>query len=47
MIRQRRLQNLKRKGKPLIPDAVLRALAASGLPPEKQAYDLKLRELDA
>jgi hypothetical protein len=46
-IRQARIRNAKRTGMPIIPDAVLRALAAAGLPPEKQAYDLKLRELGA
>jgi hypothetical protein len=44
-IRQARILNAKRTGKPYISDAILRALAAAGLPPEKQAYDLKLREL--
>jgi hypothetical protein len=39
--------NAKRTGKVLIPDSVLKALAASGLPPEKHAYDRKLRELDS
>jgi hypothetical protein len=46
-VRQARILNAKRTGKPYISDAILRALAAAGLPPEKQAYDLKLRELGA
>jgi hypothetical protein len=46
-MRQARILNAKKTGKPLIPDAVLRALAAAGLPPEKRAYEMKLRELGA
>jgi hypothetical protein len=46
-MRARRLLNLKRKGERLISDSVLRALAAAGLPPDKDAYEMKLRELDA
>jgi hypothetical protein len=45
-MRAKRLMNLKKKGEPLIADRVLRALAAAGLPPDKGAYEMKLRELD-
>jgi hypothetical protein len=47
LLRAKLLLNLKRKGERLIPDAVLRKLAAAGLPSDKDAYELKLRELDA
>ena len=43
--RRRRLLMKVRMTGPLIPDDVLRALAASALPPEKHAYDMKLREM--
>jgi hypothetical protein len=36
---------LKRKGKRLISDRVLKLLAAAELPPQKRAYEMKLREL--
>jgi hypothetical protein len=43
--RERRMLNLKRKGKRLLSDRVLKLLAAAELPPQKQAYQQKLREL--
>jgi hypothetical protein len=36
---------LLRKREPRIPMAVLKALAASGLPPHKKAYNARLQEL--
>jgi hypothetical protein len=44
--RARRLLSLKKSGKPLIAMNVLKALAASNLPPEKIAYDARLKELE-
>jgi hypothetical protein len=43
--RERLLLSLKRKGKRLISDRVLKLLAAAELPPQKRAYEMKLREL--
>jgi hypothetical protein len=41
----RRTLNLKRKGEPLIPTGVLRALAESNLPNDKAAYNARFQEL--
>ena len=43
--RQKRMFNLMRKREPLISLAVLRALANSGLPPQADAYNARLKEL--
>jgi hypothetical protein len=43
--RQRRMLGLMRKREPLISIDVLKALAASGLPPHKGAYNKRLKEL--
>jgi hypothetical protein len=45
MAREKRLLSLKRQGKRLLSDRILRALAAAALPAQKQAYQQKLREL--
>jgi hypothetical protein len=37
--------SLKKSGKPLLSDRVLKLLAAAELPPQKQAYQQKLHEL--
>jgi hypothetical protein len=44
--RAKRLLNLKKSGEKWISDAVLRALASAGLPPDKNAYDARLKELE-
>jgi hypothetical protein len=44
-MRAKRLLNLKRKGERLIPDRILKLLAAAELPLQKKAYEAKLREL--
>ena len=43
--RQKKMLNLLRKKEPLIPTSLLRALASSGLPPLKSAYEKRLQEL--
>jgi hypothetical protein len=43
--RQKRMTILMRKREPKIPMEILRALAASGLPPHKKAYNARLQEL--
>jgi hypothetical protein len=43
--RARLLLSLKKRGKPLVSDRVLKLLAAAELPPQKQAYQQKLHEL--
>jgi hypothetical protein len=43
--RQQRMFNIMRKKQPLISMDVLRALANSGLPPQKNAYNERLKEL--
>ena len=43
--RQVRMMKLLQKREPLLPTSLLKALAASGLPPHKNAYNEKLREL--
>jgi len=43
--RQKRMFNLLRKKQPLIPGVVLKALAASRLPPQADAYNARLKEL--
>jgi hypothetical protein len=43
--RAKRMLNLKKTGKPLISERVLKLLAAANLPLQKQAYETKLREL--
>jgi hypothetical protein len=43
--RQARAFKLLRKKEPVIPNDVLRALAASRLPPDPRAYNERLREL--
>ena len=45
MARAKRMLSLKRQGKRLISDRVLKLLAAAALPPQKEAYRQKLREL--
>jgi hypothetical protein len=45
MARARRILNLKKAGRPLIADRILKALAAAELPLQKAAYQQKLREL--
>jgi hypothetical protein len=45
LARAARILSAKKAGKPLIPDRVLRLLAAAELPAQKKAYQLKLREL--
>lgn len=45
IMRQRRILNAKKTGKPLIPDSVLEALAAMGLPKDRRIYTARLREL--
>jgi hypothetical protein len=44
-MRQERMLNLKRNGKPLIPSKVLKALAAMKLPKDRRVYNARLREL--
>jgi hypothetical protein len=39
------MMKVRMTGRPLIPDDVLKALAAAALPPEKHVYDMKLREM--
>jgi hypothetical protein len=41
----KRLMNLRQKGKPLIPDSVLKRLASLNLPPNEWVYNVCLREL--
>jgi hypothetical protein len=43
--RQKRMTILMRKREPKIPMEILRALAASGLPPHEKAYNARLKEL--
>jgi len=43
--RQERLLNAKKKGERLIPDSVLKRLAALNLPPNEWVYQVCLREL--
>jgi hypothetical protein len=43
--RHKRLQNLKQKREPLIPDRVSQMLAAMKLPKDCRVYNAKLREL--
>ena len=43
--REKRLFDLKRKKRQLLPTSLLRALADSGLPNDPQAYTARLREL--
>jgi hypothetical protein len=43
--RQRKLNELKRKGQKLIPTAVLKTLMAMNLPNDKAVWDAKLQEL--
>jgi hypothetical protein len=43
--RAARMLNLKRNGERLIPDRILKLLAAAELPLQKRAYQQKLREL--
>ena len=43
--RQRKMLNFLRKKEPLIAIDVLRALAASNLPPDPVAYNARLQEL--
>ena len=43
--RQRKMLNFLRKKEPLIAIDVLRALAASNLPPDPDAYNERLRQL--
>jgi hypothetical protein len=43
--REKRSFNLKRKRQPIISMDVLRALANSGLPPQADAYNARLKEL--
>jgi hypothetical protein len=45
MARAKRMLSLKRQGKRLLSDRVLKLLAAAELPPQKRAYEMKLREL--
>ncbi len=45
MAREKRLLSLKRQGKRLLSDRVLKLLAAAELPLQKQAYEQKLHEL--
>jgi hypothetical protein len=45
MVRLRRRQNLQRKSELWIPTSVLQALAALGLPKDKNIYTARLREL--
>jgi hypothetical protein len=45
LARAARMLNAKKTGEPLIPDRVLKLLAAAALPAQKKAYQLKLREL--
>jgi hypothetical protein len=44
-MRQARIRNAKKTGKPLIPDRVLQALAALKLPNDKAAYNARFQEL--
>jgi hypothetical protein len=45
LARERRRLNLMKQGKVLIPDSVLRKIAAAGLPPDVVAYNTLLKEL--
>jgi hypothetical protein len=45
LARARRRLNLMKKREPLIPERILKLLAAAELPPQKRAYEMKLREL--
>jgi hypothetical protein len=45
LARERRRLNLMKQGKVLLPDRVLKLLAAAELPAQKKAYQQKLREL--
>jgi hypothetical protein len=45
MARAKRMLSLKRQGKKLISDRILELLAAERLPPQRQIYQQRLREL--
>jgi hypothetical protein len=45
LLREQRMLQLKKTGAKLLSDRILQALQAAGLPAQKRAYEMKLREL--